>query len=65
MRPALARLTLTAVGDHEENAGRPSAPSSVLFMCGMNAIRSPMAELLAKRYLPSGTFVASAGVQAG
>ncbi|MCP4319536.1 MAG: low molecular weight phosphatase family protein [Hyphomicrobiales bacterium] len=34
-------------------------------MCGMNAIRSPMAELLSRRYLPPGTFVASAGVRPG
>lgn len=41
------------------------APRSVLFMCGMNAIRSPMAEALAKAALPSGTYVASAGVRQG
>ncbi|MBL8583480.1 MAG: low molecular weight phosphatase family protein [Rhizobiaceae bacterium] len=33
-------------------------------MCGMNAVRSPMAEVLARRALP-GSFVASAGVRAG
>ncbi|MCA1403862.1 low molecular weight phosphatase family protein [Ensifer sp. IC3342] len=38
---------------------------SVLFMCGMNAIRSPMAEALAKATLPKGTYVASAGVRHG
>ena len=43
----------------------PSAPSSVLFLCGMNAIRSPMAEKLSHRYLPATTFVASAGVRPG
>ncbi|MCO5145377.1 MAG: low molecular weight phosphatase family protein [Aquamicrobium sp.] len=31
----------------------------------MNAIRSPMAEVLARKVLPAGTFVASAGVRAG
>lgn len=40
-------------------------PRSVLFMCGMNAIRSPMAEALAKAALPQGTYVASAGVRHG
>ncbi len=40
-------------------------PSSVLFLCGMNAIRSPMAEKLSQRYLPRTTFVASAGVRPG
>ncbi|MEX0404469.1 low molecular weight phosphatase family protein [Aquibium sp. LZ166] len=44
-------------------SGKP--PNSVLFLCGMNAIRSPMAEALAKRMLPAGIFVASAGVRAG
>lgn len=42
-----------------------SLPRSVLFLCGMNAIRSPMAEVLARQTLPAGTFVASAGVRAG
>ena len=31
----------------------------------MNSIRSPMAEALARRLLPSGVFLASAGVRAG
>ena len=34
-------------------------------MCGMNAVRSPMAEALARRVLPRSTFIASAGVRAG
>lgn len=34
-------------------------------MCGMNAVRSPMAELLARRLLPSDIFISSAGVHAG
>jgi protein-tyrosine-phosphatase len=41
------------------------APRSILFMCGMNAIRSPMAEALARVALPKGTYVASAGVRQG
>ena len=41
------------------------APRSVLFMCGMNAVRSPIAELLARQSLPATTFVASAGVREG
>lgn len=40
-------------------------PRSILFLCGMNAIRSPMAEALARYILPADTFVASAGVRAG
>ncbi len=31
----------------------------------MNAVRSPMAELLARRMLPTDTFIASAGVRGG
>ena len=42
-----------------------ATPRSILFLCGMNAIRSPMAEALARAVLPAGTFLASAGVRAG
>ena len=34
-------------------------------MCGMNSVRSPMAEALARAALPKSTFIASAGVRAG
>lgn len=40
-------------------------PTSVLFMCGMNSIRSPMAEALAKQVIAPGIYVQSAGVRAG
>ncbi|WP_374939313.1 arsenate-mycothiol transferase ArsC [Mesorhizobium sp. NBSH29] len=40
-------------------------PRSVLFVCGMNSVRSPMAELLARQALASTVYVASAGVRAG
>lgn len=40
-------------------------PGAILFMCGMNAIRSPMAEALARSMLPRGVYVASAGVRKG
>ena len=39
--------------------------SSILFLCGMNSIRSPMAEAIAKASLPSTVYIASAGVRAG
>lgn len=39
--------------------------SAVLFMCGMNSIRSPMAEAIARNYLPGSVYVASAGVRKG
>jgi len=51
----------------EEDADNPPSrdmPHSVLFLCGQNSIRSPMAEALAKRMLPRSVFVASAGVRA-
>ena len=34
-------------------------------MCGMNAVRSPMAERLAREVLPTSTFIASAGLRRG
>jgi protein-tyrosine-phosphatase len=40
-------------------------PKALLFMCGMNSIRSPMAEMIARSILPSGTYIMSAGVRAG
>ncbi|NMG41772.1 protein-tyrosine-phosphatase [Chelativorans sp. ZYF759] len=42
-----------------------AVPRSVLFLCGHNSIRSPIAESLARSLLPSSTFIASAGVRAG
>jgi protein-tyrosine-phosphatase len=43
----------------------PNELGSVLFMCSMNAIRSPMAEEIAKHILPKSTYVQSAGVRKG
>jgi protein-tyrosine-phosphatase len=42
----------------------PEWPRSVLFACGQNSIRSPMAAALARRVLPS-MRIASAGVRKG
>ena len=39
-------------------------PGAILFMCAMNAIRSPMAEAIAKSLLPR-VYIASAGVRRG
>lgn len=47
-----------------EQQDRPARVSSVLFVCGMNAIRSPIAEALARSLLPK-TYIASAGVRSG
>jgi protein-tyrosine-phosphatase len=40
-------------------------PASVLFACSENALRSPMAEALAKRLYGRSLFVDSAGIRAG
>lgn len=51
--------------DADEHDSAERRPGAILFMCGMNAIRSPMAEALAKSMLPNGTYIASAGVRTG
>jgi protein-tyrosine-phosphatase len=46
----------------------PSAPrklQSVLFMCAYNAVRSPMAEALAKHFFGKSVYVQSAGARKG
>lgn len=43
---------------------RQKVPGAILFMCAMNAIRSPMAEAIAKSLLPQ-VYIASAGVRRG
>ncbi|SFN99415.1 low molecular weight phosphatase family protein [Cohaesibacter marisflavi] len=40
-------------------------PDSILFACGMNAIRSPMAAALAKHLFPGTFYVQSVGVRCG
>ncbi|MBX9456572.1 MAG: low molecular weight phosphatase family protein [Rhizobium sp.] len=40
-------------------------PGAVLFMCGMNSIRSPIAEAIARDALPKSVYIASAGVRRG
>ncbi len=44
---------------------RPAKPQAVLFACGMNAVRSPMAAGLFKQLFGKSIYVASAGVQKG
>ncbi|MBW6425895.1 low molecular weight phosphatase family protein [Rhizobium sp. XQZ8] len=46
-------------------AKRAKGPSAILFMCGFNVIRSPMAEAIAKAMLPHDIYVQSAGVRSG
>jgi protein-tyrosine-phosphatase len=55
LRAALARLTRVP----------PGGISSILFVCGRNAVRSPMAEALAGSIFPGRFYVRSAGVAAG
>jgi protein-tyrosine-phosphatase len=50
--------------DDPETEG-PRQPASILFLCGMNSIRSPMAEAMAREMLGAKTYVASAGVRPG
>jgi len=46
-------------------ATRSSRPHSVLFACGMNAVRSPMAAAIAQQMFGQSLHVVSAGVQKG
>jgi protein-tyrosine-phosphatase len=44
---------------------RPARPHAVLFACGMNSVRSPMAAGLLRQMLGKTVYVGSAGVQKG
>jgi protein-tyrosine-phosphatase len=48
----------------EDDAPSKRRPQSVLFMCAQNAVRSPMAEGLAKHFFGRSLYVQSAGVRA-
>ena len=49
----------------EDNAKQAGLPSSLLFVCSENALRSPMAEALAKARFGGRVFVDSVGVRDG
>ncbi|MCB8839589.1 low molecular weight phosphatase family protein [Aurantimonas sp. VKM B-3413] len=49
----------------KDPAEPPVRVTSVLFLCGMNSIRSPIAEAIARKVLPSSVYIASAGVRSG
>ncbi|TXR48346.1 low molecular weight phosphatase family protein [Phyllobacterium endophyticum] len=49
----------------EHGLEKPVLPGAVLFICGLNSIRSPIAETLARSLLPSKVYIASAGVEKG
>ncbi|WP_260513782.1 arsenate-mycothiol transferase ArsC [Stappia sediminis] len=55
MRTALERLT--PVGG--------ARPGAVLFACGMNAVRSPMAACIARQLFPNQIYVRSCGARSG
>ena len=46
-----------------EQAPRSTKPQAVLFACGFNSVRSPMAVGLFKQLVGPGTYVVSAGVR--
>jgi protein-tyrosine-phosphatase len=45
--------------------GPPSRPQAVLFACGLNAVRSPMAAALLRQMRGGSLYVGSAGVRKG
>src|SRR4029079_18440982 len=47
------------------DAPRARHPQAVLFACGQNSVRSPMAESLLKQMFPQALYVKSAGVKKG
>jgi protein-tyrosine-phosphatase len=51
---------VTRVGESD-----PAPPRAVLFACGQNSLRSPMAAALARQMLPAAIKVGSAGVRKG
>ena len=46
-------------------AAASAAPGAVLFACGMNAVRSPMAAAMLAKLFPGRVYVKSCGVRAG
>jgi protein-tyrosine-phosphatase len=46
-------------------ADTPRAPQAVLFMCGQNTVRSPIAAEILRQMMPRGMYVQSAGVRSG
>jgi protein-tyrosine-phosphatase len=46
-------------------ASRSMRPQAVLFACGLNAVRSPMAAHLFRQFLGNSVYVRSAGVRKG
>ncbi|MFK4824598.1 low molecular weight phosphatase family protein [Paenochrobactrum sp. BZR 588] len=61
----IASEVVSSPAEDVEKPLKPGLPSSILFVCGKNSIRSPMAELLTRRMLSKSTYIASAGVKKG
>ena len=55
----------TSAYDGPVPGGRNERPQSVLFMCGQNCVRSPMAAALARHMFGRSIYVGSAGVMKG
>ena len=55
----------TSAYDGPVPGGRNERPQSVLFMCGQNCVRSPMAAALARHLFGRSIYVGSAGVIKG
>jgi protein-tyrosine-phosphatase len=49
----------------DQDPQSPRRIQSVLFVCAMNAVRSPMAEAIARHYFGKSIYVQSAGVRKG
>jgi protein-tyrosine-phosphatase len=47
------------------DAPRARTPQAVLFACGLNSVRSPMAESLLRQMFPQALYVKSAGARKG
>jgi protein-tyrosine-phosphatase len=48
-----------------DEAARARTPQAVLFMCGQNTVRSPIAAAILRQMVPRGVYVQSAGVRSG
>ena len=62
---ALSRTQSNERENRPEMTAECRPPRSVLFLCGRNSIRSPIAEALARHMLPRSILVGSAGVREG
>src|SRR5664279_3706064 len=61
--PEIMRKTIKS--RRVEGAPRARTPQAVLFACGLNSVRSPMAESLLQHMFPKALYVKSAGARKG